>query len=51
MDMRRTVVLSASAALAALLVGAAALLWTQQAQAEEACNESACLDKTGVQRR
>jgi len=48
MDMRRTIVLSASAALAALLFCAAALLWTQQAQAQEACDISgtACLDKT-----
>src|SRR5215203_5051297 len=51
MDVRRTVVLSASAALAVLLFGAAALLWTQQAQAEEACTDPnlgtvRCLDKT-----
>jgi len=47
MNMRRTVVLSASAALAVLLFGAAALLWTQQAQAEEFCVEESrvCLDK------
>jgi uncharacterized repeat protein (TIGR01451 family) len=45
---RRTGVLSASAALAVLLVGAAGLLWTQQAQAEEACDtsENFCIAKT-----
>jgi len=50
MDMRRTVVLSASAALAVFLVGVAMLLWTQQAQAEEACAEHfpVCLDKTAT---
>jgi hypothetical protein len=48
MDMRRTVVLSASAALAVLLVGVAMLLWTQQAQAQEPCNFNFCLDKTAT---
>ena len=48
MDMRRTVVLSASAALAVLLLGVAALLlWTPQAQAQEIpCNNNLCIDKT-----
>jgi uncharacterized repeat protein (TIGR01451 family) len=46
MDMRRTVVLSASAALAVLLLGVAALLWAQQAQAQEPCNFDFCVDKT-----
>ena len=46
MDMRRTVVLSASAALALLLLSVAALLWTQQAQAQEPCNFAFCIDKT-----
>jgi uncharacterized repeat protein (TIGR01451 family) len=47
MDMRRTVVLSASAALAVLLVGVAALLWTQQAKAQEPCDPRIyCIDKT-----
>jgi len=47
MDMRRIVVLSASAALAVLLVGVAALLWTQQAKAQEPCDPRIyCIDKT-----
>ena len=49
MDMRRTVVLSASAALAVLLLGVAALLWTQQAQAQEPCSIPFCIDKTADQ--
>ena len=51
--MRRTVVLSASAALAVLLLGVAALLWAQQAQAqsvpEPPCTTSFCIDKTADQ--
>jgi len=51
MDMRRTVVLSSSGALAVLLLGVAALLlWTQQeAQAQEPCNTNLCIDKTADQ--
>jgi uncharacterized repeat protein (TIGR01451 family) len=46
MDMRRTIVLLALAAVAVLLVGVAALLWTQQAQAQEPCTTDFCIDKT-----
>jgi len=50
--MRRTVVLSASSALAVLLLGVAALLWTQQAQAqsvpEPPCGQVYCIDKTAT---
>ena len=46
MDMRRTVVLSALAAVAVLLVGVAALLWTQPSQAQEPCTIDLCIDKT-----
>ena len=47
MGMRRTLVLSTSAALAMLLLGVAALLWTQQeAQALPPCRTDFCLDKT-----
>ena len=52
MYMRRTVVLSASAALAVLLLGVAALLWAQQAQAqsvlEPPCTFDFCIDKTAA---
>jgi hypothetical protein len=50
MDMRRTVVLSASTALAVLLFCVAALLWTQQeAQAqEEPCSQAFCIDKSAT---
>ena len=48
MGMRRTVVLhTGSAALALLMLGVAALLWTQhEAQALQPCRTNFCIDKT-----
>jgi uncharacterized repeat protein (TIGR01451 family) len=43
---RRLAALVIAAAVAVLLIGVAALLWTQQAQAQEPCSESFCIDKT-----
>jgi hypothetical protein len=44
--MRRTIPLLSTMTIAVLLVSVAALLWTQQAKAQEPCNFSFCLDKT-----
>src|SRR5215218_7539776 len=43
---RRLAALVIAAAVAMLLIGAAALLWTQEAQAQEPCSENFCIDKT-----
>jgi uncharacterized repeat protein (TIGR01451 family) len=43
---RRQAALVIAALLAVLLVSVAALLWTQQAQAQEPCNFDFCIDKT-----
>jgi uncharacterized repeat protein (TIGR01451 family) len=43
---RRQAALVIAALLAVLLVSVAALLWTQQAKAQEPCSESFCIDKT-----
>jgi hypothetical protein len=46
MDMRRTLVRLASGLAAVLLVGLGALLWAQQAQAQDPCTKDLCIDKT-----
>jgi hypothetical protein len=43
---RRIAALVIAAAVAMLLIGVAALLWTQEAQAQEPCSENFCIDKT-----
>jgi len=43
---RRLAALVIAAAVAMLLIGVAALLWTQEAQAQEPCSENFCIDKT-----
>jgi uncharacterized repeat protein (TIGR01451 family) len=43
---RRLAALVIAAAVAVLLIGVAALLWTQEAQAQEPCSENFCIDKT-----